>query len=84
MELTIAKLVYEMAKRIWCGYSFVRWSFTSRKGQTVVEYALATLAAFVIAMSFYYLFDLKIGAKKRNAMELQFYTIEHTVTKGWP
>jgi hypothetical protein len=56
----------------------------SRKGQTVIEYALATLAAFVIAMSFYLLFDLKIGKKNRNLMELQYYTIEKTVTRGWP
>jgi len=57
---------------------------TSRRGQTVVEYALATLAAFVIAMIFYLMFDLKIGKKNRNLMELQYYTIEKTVTKGWP
>jgi hypothetical protein len=67
-----------------CKHWYLSSSLSSRKGQTAVEYALATLAAFVIAMSFYLLFDLKVGKNNRNLMELQYYTIENTVTKGWP
>ncbi|MFH1728211.1 MAG: hypothetical protein ABIA04_07325 [Pseudomonadota bacterium] len=58
----------------------------SKKGQTAVEYALATILGSIIAISMYFLVDLKLegSTNNRNILEMYFGNMEHVVCRPYP